>query len=361
MFINLKKMILPNYTLNQGKNYLLQRFSLRFNFLIPKPLNLIIFLTYRCNLRCKYCSSWKCLKRDKELGISDWKDIILQFKKWVGPYHLTLTGGEPLQKESIASLIKFLQNKNIRVSLLTNGSLFDKRLYKEIMDSKVYDITISLDSLKPKVHDYLSGKKGSCKTVKSNVELLKDLNRTNKTKIYLATVINKLNLEEVTDLVEYTKNIELNGIKFQAINFNTVSNNTYDKNWYKKNNLWPQDQKKIENIIGKLTKMKKDYPIWNSKKQLKTIEYFFKNPVNEKYKCMANRKNICVDPYGNLGFCEMKNKLGNVHNQELKEFWYSKKAKQIRGEECNRTCMYLNSNLDKGSLERIKELITIQG
>jgi len=351
-------MILPNYTLNQGKNYLLQKFSLRFNFLIPKPLDLIIFLTYRCNLRCKYCSSWKGLKRNKELSIADWKSIILQFQEWVGPYHLTLTGGEPFKSASILPLIKFLQNKkNIKTSILTNGSLLNKNLCDRIINSRINDITISVNSLNPDIQDFLTGKKGLCQKIKKNIKLLKDSDKLNKMKLYIATIINEMNLEELPRLVEYTKEMNLQGIKFQMINSHTVNNKNYDPNWYNKTQFWPQNSEKFKKILEELIKMKKIYPIWNSKKQLKTIEYFLKNPSGKDDYCTANRKNICVDPYGNLGFCELKNKFSNIHNQKIKEFWYSKRIKEIRREKCNRTCKYLNSNLDKGPSKRIKELI----
>lgn len=346
-------MILPNYVLNQGKNYISQKLSLKSNFPTPKPSNLILFLTYRCNLRCRYCQGKRHLNKNKELKIEDLKNIIQEFKEWVGPYHLTLTGGEPFQKKSIIPLIKYLQDKGIRINILTNGISLNRRVCKEIINSKIDAITISLNSLKPDIHDYLSRKKGSCQMVKSNIKLLKKMDKKNRLQVYIATIINKINIEELPSLVEYAKKMNLSGIKFQAINFCTLNNKRYDAEGYKKTHLWPQDKRKIEEIINTLINMKKYYPIWNSKKQLKMMEYFLKNPEGNKYRCMASRMNLCVSPYGCLGFCELKNNLSHLADFSLKEFWYSETAERTRREKCDKTCKYLNSNSDKGFIEKI--------
>lgn len=101
--------------------------------LVGTPMNFIRFT--KCNLRCVWCDT--DFSGGKKQSIKEITKKLNPKIRWV-----SLTGGEPLLEENLLSLIKALKNKNYKVYLETNGSIYDRKIF----DSCDY---ISLDLKTP--------------------------------------------------------------------------------------------------------------------------------------------------------------------------------------------------------------------
>ena len=111
-----------------------------------------ISVTDRCNLRCVYCMP--------EQGVESIPhDKILRFQEIVricrvmardGLHKVKITGGEPLVRKGVTSLIRDLkQIEGIdNITITTNGVLL-RDLYDELVDAGIDAITVSLDTLDP--------------------------------------------------------------------------------------------------------------------------------------------------------------------------------------------------------------------
>ena len=65
----------------------------------PRPYTLVAELTYRCPLRCVYCSNPLDFARHGDgLGTADWLRVFREAED-LGVVQLNLTGGEPLVRE----------------------------------------------------------------------------------------------------------------------------------------------------------------------------------------------------------------------------------------------------------------------
>ena len=95
-------------------------------FNIYSPLDATLILTNRCNNNCVYCQIPKNLKCD-ELNTEQVKKIIHELKK-IGIWRISLSGGEPLIRDDIKEIIDYCHEKDIFVSLNTNGKLVKKRI-----------------------------------------------------------------------------------------------------------------------------------------------------------------------------------------------------------------------------------------
>ena len=86
------------------------------------PMNFIRFT--ECNLQCRWCDT------DFENGeILELNEILSRLtKKWKW---VSLTGGEPMLEENLHGLIKELREKEFKVFLETNGTIFDKEIFDE--------------------------------------------------------------------------------------------------------------------------------------------------------------------------------------------------------------------------------------
>lgn len=87
----------------------------------PRPYTLIAELTYRCPLRCVYCSN----PRDadvhaRELETPTWLRAFREAKA-LGVWQLHLTGGEPLLRRDLEALVAGARQEELYVNLITSG------------------------------------------------------------------------------------------------------------------------------------------------------------------------------------------------------------------------------------------------
>ena len=108
-----------------------------------------ISVTDRCNLRCVYCMPEEGVESIPHCQILTFDEIIRVCTVLAknGLEKIKITGGEPLVRKGVASLIKQLKEiEGIKsVTITTNGvQLVD--FYDKLADSGVDSITVSLDT-----------------------------------------------------------------------------------------------------------------------------------------------------------------------------------------------------------------------
>ena len=146
---------------------------------LSRPIHdLRISVTDRCNFRCTYCmpkevfnSEYKYLRRDDLLTFEEITRITTIFAS-LGVRKLRLTGGEPLLRKNLSSLIKKLSKiKDIEdISLTTNGVLLSKELAIQLKDAGLQRITISLDTLDNETFKLISDVKFNVDVVLQAIE-----------------------------------------------------------------------------------------------------------------------------------------------------------------------------------------------
>ena len=122
------------------------------NDLLGRPLrNLRLSVTDRCNLRCVYCmpeAEYVWLPREDVLHFEEIARLVDAFLA-LGVDRLRLTGGEPLLRRDLASLVAMIANKPglNDLSLTTNGILLEGQI-DGLRSAGLRRITVSLDTLR---------------------------------------------------------------------------------------------------------------------------------------------------------------------------------------------------------------------
>ena len=314
---------------------------------ISPPTRVLINVTIRCNLSCKHCDNWK-MKNYKELTTQQWKKIILYLKKWLGNFELIIGGGEPLIREDIIELIGLCAKNKLHTVLDTNGYIIDRKLAKQIVDSGLSVLNISLDGIKAETHDYTRGKKGVYQKIIEAIEYLNYFRKDKHMNLTLSTIIMNTNIDEIPLLYDFVIEKGIDGIYFLPLfpNFNSK----FDNEWYKKSELWPKDLKKLFNLIDWLInqKIKKDnlrHPIIiNSIEHLKLIKKYYENPEKKiNAVCITGRKMFSITEDGNILLCPFFEPIGNILKNDLDYLWRSKQAEEMRTRinNCERNCKIL--------------------
>jgi cyclic pyranopterin phosphate synthase len=116
-----------------------------------RPLrNLRLSVTDRCNLRCSYCMPEKdyvWLPKDDILHFEEIDRLVGIFER-LGVDRIRLTGGEPLLRRDVATLVERLARRPaIRdLAMTSNGVLLAEHV-QALSDAGLHRITVSLDTL----------------------------------------------------------------------------------------------------------------------------------------------------------------------------------------------------------------------
>src|SRR5215203_610213 len=120
---------------------------------LERPLrNLRLSVTDRCNLRCQYCMpemDYVWLPREDMLHFEEISRLVDVFMS-LGVNHVRLTGGEPLLRRDLSTLVDMIAGKEglNDLALTSNGILLTDQV-EELKAAGLRRVTVSLDTLRP--------------------------------------------------------------------------------------------------------------------------------------------------------------------------------------------------------------------
>ena len=115
--------------------------SLEVNY--PAKKGMYIYLTNRCNERCRHCYMYAGEKIENELSTDEVKNLLRSFAENQGQL-VTFTGGEATTREDLFEILHCAKDEKLTTCLLTNG-IFLNRNFVEGLKNYVDEIQISLD------------------------------------------------------------------------------------------------------------------------------------------------------------------------------------------------------------------------
>src|SRR5688572_9361460 len=119
---------------------------------LDRPLrNLRLSVTDRCNLRCQYCMperDYVWLPREDLLHFEEISRLVDVFTS-LGVDRVRLTGGEPLLRRDLSSLVAMLSTKAglVDLAVTTNGVLLAEQV-DDLRAAGLRRVTVSLDTLR---------------------------------------------------------------------------------------------------------------------------------------------------------------------------------------------------------------------
>lgn len=161
-------------------------------------------VTERCNLRCRYCmpEDGVCKKSHFDMLTEDEMITAVESAASLGISKLRITGGEPLVKKNILSICGRAANvKGIEEVCITTNGILLPQMAKQLRDSGVKRVNISLDTLDPNKYAYIT-RRGTLADAISGIE---SAINAGFEKIKINTVlIGGFNDDEIEDLASLT-------------------------------------------------------------------------------------------------------------------------------------------------------------
>lgn len=325
------------WALNQFFNRNLQTLAYRLDAGFAKPTGITLCLTLRCNIKCRQCAIWR-LPAKQELSAEVWKKVIYDLRHWVGPCRVRLVGGEIFIRKDIIEIIKYATENDVITGIVSNGTLITESLSKEIVNSGLGYLYVSVDGIKQETHDRIRGITGTYEKAMASIKYLLKASKGSGMTLCIATVICRSNMHELVDLVRFAEQEGLDGVIFNPLG-PTVDSDTH---WYQKTDLWFDNLNEINDILDELIAMKKaGGKILNPPHHLREMKSYFARPYllwNDG--CMVGVTNLSIACNGDINTCFKMPSLGNVQNITLKQAWNSERAKVIRQKikKCNIHC-----------------------
>ena len=175
---------------------------------LDRPLrNLRVSVTDRCNLRCQYCmpeEEYVWLPRENILHFEEISALVDMFAD-LGVDRVRLTGGEPILRRNLPTLVRMLSAKpRIRdLAMTTNGILLADHA-RDLYEAGLHRVTVSLDTLRPERFRRLT-RRDSHQKVLAGIEAT---TRAGFTGLKLDTVVMRgVNDDELTELIEYGRRV----------------------------------------------------------------------------------------------------------------------------------------------------------
>jgi cyclic pyranopterin phosphate synthase len=131
--------------------------------------DLRVSITDRCNYKCVYCRTGELGAQFPELAIDEYLRLIEIFVS-LGITKVRLTGGEPLLRRGLVSLVEGLSalstihGEPLDLALTTNGHLLDS-LAQPLKAAGLSRVTVSMDAVDPSTFERITRVEGSFQAV----------------------------------------------------------------------------------------------------------------------------------------------------------------------------------------------------
>ncbi len=191
------------------------------------PQEVLFFVTYRCNLRCRMCGQWGekgYVKKgapdilQDELKLRDMLPTLDQLARF-GP-RVFLCGGEIFLFEEWEELLQALQDRGLRTTIITNGTRLEEAA-QHILRTGVEQISLSLDGTAAS-HDKIRGVEGLFQKVENGIRaLVRERNAAGQyyPRIVINTTLSQLNFKDLMPFVETMQKHDLDSINVLHFNF----------------------------------------------------------------------------------------------------------------------------------------------
>lgn len=288
----------------------------------PLISNLQFELSSRCNERCIHCY----IPNDKknsgfDMPLKKVKSLLDEYSE-MGGISVTLSGGEAFLHKDLMEIVRYCREKDLKVTILSNLISLSTSHIPVLKENNVSLIQVSLYSMDPEVHDFITTVKGSWKRTKDAIEMLVDADIP----VQISCPLMKKNKVGYEKVLEYARSLK---IKAQTDYIMMARSDLDTENLANRLSL-DETAEVLRNIVKHDINYRDEVltQVPPSEEIAFDIDRFKTQPV-----CGVGYDNCCITANGDVYPCAgwQGYVLGNVYKQSLKEIWESsERVKELR-------------------------------
>lgn len=265
-----------------------------------KLFNVMFVLLSACNQDCAHCY----IPEHNETGLPKERiyELIDESRK-IGALNVTFTGGEVFVRKDFLEIVEYARKKHLRVFIMSNASLVDKKIAKKLINLNISGFSTTIFSLKSKIHDKITRRKGSLKLTLKAINYLKQ----GGIDITIKTPLMEYNKFEYKKIEQYAKKNNF-VFKTTATIFGKVDGDDSPRELSIKSNM--------KEIVKDVDRINNEF-------------YLNECKTNSQIPCSAGFSNICINYDGAVWPCNtLTLEVGNVNNNSLSYIWNKSKLLQ---------------------------------
>jgi PqqA peptide cyclase len=167
-----------------------------------RPYTLVAELTYRCPLRCVYCSNPLDYGRhDRELDTATWCRVLREAED-LGVVQLNLTGGEPLVRDDLEAIISEARRLDLYTNLITSGIPLKRERLARFRKLGLDNVQISIQDTGAAASDRIAGLRSFDRKL-AIAGWVKELGFP----LTLNTVLHRDNLDRVDEVIDLAERL----------------------------------------------------------------------------------------------------------------------------------------------------------
>lgn len=290
-----------------------------FNNRLQAPLLAIVEPTFTCNGACPHCAvSSTSAETEGKMSTEEWLKVFREMGR-IGVFTMTISGGEPLLLDNLEDLIRGAVENGMKVTVNSNGSLFNEKRLQSLIDAGVSGFQLNVDGVNAETHDSFRGIPG---LFQKNMDLLTWLKNTDLD-VQVATHITTRNINQVTAIMQllHTKGVPRHSL-VRVVNAGRARENPgilpSKENWVAF----------IKEVTGHLEEVSQfiflpSLPAAYYHEAVGIQQYQQWRKDGHISLCLAGITNVIITPQGDVRPCDtsIRTSLGNVRTQSLSEIW----------------------------------------
>lgn len=357
----------------------LMRREIDFHNAIPSVTTM--FLTYRCNSRCKTCNMWRRPQEEeikKEIGFDEWKIIIDKLAEAGVRTAEPFGGNALLRKKLLVSVLQYLHEKGMSVHMPTNQIGLDDQVAEAIV-KHVNTVYLSTDGLGG-VLDNVRGIDGAARLAEDSIDKLLRLRKSasgnsHRVRIVCNCTVSRFNADSIEEMVEYASQKGFDEIDFEYagefekadVESSKIMGIIPDAQYIRQGDSILANREQARQIKNSIRAVKKRYrkaPIMIQTINIDclALEDLYRGTIPHK-KCYIERNEVTIDPYGNIVICPFitNYQIGSLLQAPFQEIWNNEKHRHFRAAQNNgrlpmcRTCI-LGVQRNPGILKSLQRI-----
>ncbi len=324
----------------------------------PPPRFVFMEVNKRCNLRCTHCDFWQRTDDDKPnyLSIDHKREILSEFASLNPNGNLVICGGEPmLDFNDYFDLTMAARERELRVLSVVNGTRIRRaEVAEKMITDGPHEISISLNSHIPEIHDETRGVKGAFEKATRAIRLLVEAKKrlgAEDTRIYVMGLIFASNYKLIDGFYDYVLNdLGADQLKLNFLQPSFGQAGETDPFFAAESGV---DGDELETILQACDQK---YglglnPAWMGQTGMyfRSLDKISPEAIargwgagtgTDAHICNTYERNVMIDHYGTARLCFSHMFPGRklVNPGDLTDFWTTSSAVRARMRKCNQFC-----------------------
>jgi len=294
--------------------------------MLANPRWLVAELTYRCPLSCFYCSNPLMMSSKNELNTQQWIGTLCQARE-LGCVQLGLTGGEPLMRPDLTSIVKSARDMGYYTNLITSAVGLSPRKLDELCAAGLDSVQISFQADQRVLNEFIGGKD----TYVHKLDMMRAVKRAGLP-LTLNVVIHRLNIDRIAEICALCDSMDPDYVEIASTQYH---------GWASPNRRvllpTPDQVRTAQRTI-------EEYQSTTAS----SVFYVLPDLLERRAKCCHQgwgTTYMCINPQGDVTPClsahtlpSLRGKIQNVKTSSLSEIWNGKVFCKYRGDPSEWMC-----------------------